>query len=171
MLVESWLWSRFALHSDSAEVRTKVLLAMMMAVNASKIIVRGAIGRSCMRCTRRWRPCRRQQQMSIITNNGMISARQLFSTTTSATPSLTDDEEATINKLATDILSRDSGADNDSASQDMSQRMALSKSITLVESKSHAKRRMADTLLERLKKQSVPQDVPSFRLGIAGPPG
>ncbi|KAL7538261.1 hypothetical protein ACHAXR_008433 [Thalassiosira sp. AJA248-18] len=59
----------------------------------------------------------------------------------------------------------------------MSRRIALSKAITLVESKSPRKRLMADVLLDRLKRSSSESDTnathktSSFRLGIAGPPG
>jgi len=104
------------------------------------------------------------------------SSRQLFSTS-STSPSLTEGEKETIDRLAADILSRNN--DNDDgvndigiSSKDMSRRIALSKAITLVESKSHRKRLMADMLLDKLR-QSTPDrnNLPSFRLGIAGPPG
>ena len=91
-------------------------------------------------------------------------------------------EELTVDHLVTDILSRNNNVtnndSNDSMSQhmNMNQRIALSKAITLVESKSHRKRRMADVLLERLKQYLSPERDDntirsSFRLGIAGPPG
>ena len=91
---------------------------------------------------------------------------------------LTEDEELTVDHLVTDILSRNNNVtnndSNDSMSQhmNMNQRIALSKAITLVESKSHRKRRMADVLLERLKQLEKDDNTrSSFRLGIAGPPG
>ncbi|KAL7548289.1 hypothetical protein ACHAWF_011581 [Thalassiosira exigua] len=61
----------------------------------------------------------------------------------------------------------------DGQKNDMSRRIALSKAITLVESKSPRKRLMADALLSKLRQQCAPERriVPSFRLGIAGPPG
>ena len=104
-----------------------------------------------------------------------------FSTkSTSDASFLTQDEESTVDHLAKDILSRNNNCVNSytngsMSSQHMKQRIALSKAITLVESKSHRKRRMADVLLERLKQSSSKErDVnprSSFRLGIAGPPG
>lgn len=90
---------------------------------------------------------------------------------------LTEDEENTVDHLATDILSRNNDVSNSDSndsmsSQHMNQRIALSKAITLVESKSHRKRRMADVLLERLKQPEKDDNTrSSFRLGIAGPPG
>jgi len=90
---------------------------------------------------------------------------------------LTRDEERTVDHLATDILSRNnhvanSDSNDSMSSQHMNQRIALSKAITLVESKSHRKRRMADVLLERLKQPDKDDNRrSSFRLGIAGPPG
>ena len=90
---------------------------------------------------------------------------------------LTEDEENTVDHLATDILSRNNDVSNSDSndsmsSQHMNQRIALSKAITLVESKSHRKRRMADVLLERLKQSDKDDNIrSSFRLGIAGPPG
>ncbi|KAL3782236.1 hypothetical protein ACHAW5_003945 [Stephanodiscus triporus] len=90
--------------------------------------------------------------------------------TSSSLPSLTGEEESTIERLAADILSRNncSVIDND----DISSRISLSKAITLVESKSPRKRLMADTLLERLKQSASDlNSVSSFRLGVAGPPG
>lgn len=95
---------------------------------------------------------------------------QLRLATSSSFPSLTGEEESTIERLAADILSRNncSVIDND----DISSRISLSKAITLVESKSPRKRLMADTLLERLKQSASDlNSVPSFRLGVAGPPG
>ena len=90
---------------------------------------------------------------------------------------LTEDEENTVDHLATDILSRNNDVSNsdsnDSMSfQHMNQRIALSKAITLVESKSHRKRRMADVVQERLKQPEKDDNTrSSFRLGIARPPG
>ena len=71
--------------------------------------------------------------------------------------------ERTVDSLATNIISNDG----------MNSRIALSKAITLVESRcNNSKRQMADKLLARLKKQSSENETkPSFRLGIAGPPG
>jgi len=80
----------------------------------------------------------------------------------------------TIDSLSANILSRnndnENGKNNDTS---MRRRIALSKSITLVESMSPRKRLMADMLLERLKQQFACEGnaMPSFRLGIAGPPG
>ncbi|EED95815.1 hypothetical protein THAPSDRAFT_39110 [Thalassiosira pseudonana CCMP1335] len=60
----------------------------------------------------------------------------------------------------------------------MQQRIALSKAITLVESKSPKRRLMADVLLDRLRQSTistarddVSSTTSSFRLGVAGPPG
>lgn len=70
--------------------------------------------------------------------------------------------ERTVDSLATDIISN----------VGMNSRIALSKAITLVESRCNSKRQMADKLLARLKKQSFENETkPSFRLGIAGAPG
>jgi len=52
----------------------------------------------------------------------------------------------------------------------MNSRIALSKAITLVESRCNSKRQMADKLLARLKKQSSENETkPSFRLGTGSP--
>mmetsp|Transcript_24317 Transcript_24317/g.58705 ORF Transcript_24317/g.58705 Transcript_24317/m.58705 type:complete len:489 (+) Transcript_24317:13-1479(+) len=110
-----------------------------------------------------------------INREGLLESFQLFSTS-STSPSLTKDEERTINCLAAGILSNNNGNGNgemiDISSRNMNRRIALSKSITLVESRSSRKRLMADVLLERLKKSSSEKNgTTSFRLGIAGPPG
>ena len=77
-----------------------------------------------------------------------------------------DKGERIVDGLATDILSSRNGI-NDG----MTSRIALSKAITLVESRCNKKRQMADKLLARLKKQSSENETkPSFRLGVAGPP-
>ena len=88
-------------------------------------------------------------------------------------PYLTSEQEKVVNALITDIQSSKTDADDDARIQ---QRIALSKAITLVESKSPSKRIMADVLLERLRKSAIEKsDVKmlssTFRLGIAGPPG
>lgn len=84
--------------------------------------------------------------------------------------SLTDDQKKTVDSLVADIQTKDDTNDDTR----IRQRIALSKAITLVESKSHTRRLMADTLLDRLR-QSAPigkaGNATSFRLGIAGPPG
>jgi LAO/AO transport system kinase len=94
--------------------------------------------------------------------------------------SLTKEEENTIESLADDILYR-SDRSNDNSTEDdrrMQQRIALSKAITLVESKSPKRRLMADVLLDRLRQSTistarddVSSTTSSFRLGVAGPPG
>lgn len=86
--------------------------------------------------------------------------------------SLTEDDEKLVDRLAHDILCKPRGGNGDNyqtSSQSMRQRIALSKSITLVESKSPNRRKMADSLLDRLMKESSNTD--TFRLGICGPPG
>jgi LAO/AO transport system kinase len=85
----------------------------------------------------------------------------------SSCPSLTDEEVRITERLAANISSKNA-ENNDNMSQNMSKRIALSKAITLVESKSPRKRLMADMLLKRLKTSAGKS---SFRLGIAGPPG
>ncbi|KAL9181557.1 hypothetical protein ACHAXT_010362 [Thalassiosira profunda] len=90
--------------------------------------------------------------------------------TTTTSPSLSEGETRTVDRLAADILSRNNGVDF--STQNMNRRIALSKAITMVESKATNKRLMADKLLEKLR-QSAPDrnGRTSFRLGIAGPPG
>ena len=95
-------------------------------------------------------------------------------TTTSSISSLSEEEEQIVNRLAHDILGKQRGDDGDdyrTSSQTMRQRIALSKSITLVESKSPKRRKMADSLLDRLMKESSKTNRSTFRLGICGPPG
>ncbi|KAL3762845.1 hypothetical protein ACHAWU_000992 [Discostella pseudostelligera] len=100
-------------------------------------------------------------------------AKMMLSTSTTY-PSLTEEETSLIDRLATDILSRDDaaavGSDENSA---MMKRISLSKAITLVESISPRKRLMADMLLRKLKKSESEMNstVSTFRMGIAGPPG
>lgn len=95
-------------------------------------------------------------------------------TTTSSISSLSEEDERIIDRLAHDILGKQRGDDGDdcrTSSQTMRQRIALSKSITLVESKSPKRRKMADSLLDRLMKESSKTNRSTFRLGICGPPG
>jgi len=86
---------------------------------------------------------------------------------------LSEDDEKIVDRLAHDIIGKprsdDDGDDYQTISKTMRQRIALSKSITLVESKSPKRRKMADSLLDRLMKAS--SNTNSFRLGICGPPG
>jgi len=96
----------------------------------------------------------------------------LSATCNRSVSSLSEDDEQLVNRLAHDILCKprgDNGDDHQTSSQRMRQRIALSKSITLVESKSPKRRKMADSLLDRLMKESSNTD--TFRLGICGPPG
>jgi len=83
--------------------------------------------------------------------------------------SLSGDDEKIIDRLAHDIIGKPRSDDYQTSSETMRQRIALSKSITLVESKSPKRRKMADSLLDRLLKAS--SNTNSFRLGICGPPG
>ncbi len=86
--------------------------------------------------------------------------------------SLSEDDEKLVDRLAHDILCKPRGNidhDSQTSSQTMRQRIALSKSITLVESTSPKRRQMADSLLDQLMKESSNTD--TFRLGICGPPG
>ena len=76
--------------------------------------------------------------------------------------SLPEDDEKIVDRLANDIRN-DDGDDSK-----MRQRIAVSKAITLVESKSPKRRLMADSLLDRLMRSS---NTNAFRLGICGPPG
>ena len=80
-----------------------------------------------------------------------------------------DDDRKTVDRLAHDILGKPR-FDKDGDSSTMRQRIALSKSITLVESKSNEKRLMADSLLAQLRNDPS-SSRRAFRLGIAGPPG
>ena len=85
---------------------------------------------------------------------------------------LTPEQQKTVDSLVADIYIESHTVDkNDDAR--IRQRIALSKAITLVESKSPARRRMADNLLDRLRKFQTERidTTSSFRLGIAGPPG
>lgn len=94
--------------------------------------------------------------------------------TTTSISSLSEEEEQIVDRLAHDILGKQRGDDGDdyrTSSQTMRQRIALSKSITLVESKSPKRRKMADSLLDRLMKESSKTNRSTFRLGICGPPG
>ena len=108
-----------------------------------------------------------------LTASSIISCRQSF-LTSSITESLTEGEERTIDRLAVDIILSDASSRDDDV-QNMTRRIALSKAITLVESKAPRKRLMADVLLEKLKQSTngrrKSNNVNSFRLGIAGPPG
>lgn len=122
---------------------------------------------------------RRRRYCNTCQNYEKKKIPQQFSTS-SAPSKLSEDEEQTISHLAADILSRNNETssipESDIESQNnMIRRIALSKAITLVESKSQRKRLMADALLEKLKQHQstlLKKDVvPSFRLGVAGPPG
>mmetsp|Transcript_18070 Transcript_18070/g.37866 ORF Transcript_18070/g.37866 Transcript_18070/m.37866 type:complete len:528 (+) Transcript_18070:109-1692(+) len=97
--------------------------------------------------------------------------------------SLTKTEIETVEQLSNDIIDPNSTSEegeneNILSEQMMRRRIALSKAITLVESKSANRRLMGDILLDRLRQSTrnkvKPKDkkcrVP-FRLGIAGPPG
>ena len=84
--------------------------------------------------------------------------------------SLTFEQQNKVNSIVADI--RSSGNENSNDDARMRQRIALSKAITLVESKSPSKRMMADSLLDQLRMSANKQNsATSFRLGIAGPPG
>jgi LAO/AO transport system kinase len=100
--------------------------------------------------------------------------RMLMTTSCNRSSSaLSEDDEKIVDRLAHDIIGKprsdDDGDDYQTISKTMRQRIALSKSITLVESKSPKRRKMADSLLDRLMKAS--SNTNSFRLGICGPPG
>jgi LAO/AO transport system kinase len=162
----------------------------MMLKSAGCQIVRGR--RCIMHLAGGWRSRRRQILPDVASNSNHLEARfvplhaierpisscQLRLATSSSLPSLTNEEESKIDRLAADILSRNNDCkvvdekSNNISSQNISQRISLSKAITLVESKSPRKRLMADMLLERLKQSASDYNsVSSFRLGIAGPPG
>ena len=88
-------------------------------------------------------------------------------------PHLTSEQDKVVNALITGIQSSKIDEDDDARIQ---KRIALSRAITLVESKSPSKRLMADVLLDRLRKSAMENSdgkllSSSFRLGIAGPPG
>jgi LAO/AO transport system kinase len=106
-----------------------------------------------------------------------ICPKLMLSTSSTTHPSLTDEEEAAIQTIAIDILSRDNDDCSDEnstiSSRNIKKRISLSKAITLVESRSPRKRLMADKLLKKLKnsKSDMNTATSSFRLGIAGPPG
>lgn len=127
----------------------------------SRVVVEalGVIGRRCIaKCAQDMRmPCRRH------------CLAKSFSTRASAL--LAEEDEQMVDRISKDILSGNNDAVDDSDGA-IARRIALSKAITLVESKSPRKREMADVLLGRLK-QSAPKEKspPSFRLGVAGPPG
>ncbi|KAL3822731.1 hypothetical protein ACHAXA_000996 [Cyclostephanos tholiformis] len=163
--------------------RRKITTMMILKSTGSQII-RGS--RYITHLTVGWRSPRSQKLADIASNSIHLNKRfspiraidnpgtsscQLRLTTSSSCPSLTDEEESIITTLAADISSRNA-ENNDNSSQNMSKRMALSKAITLVESKSSRKRLMADMLLMRLKQSaSCVNGESSFRLGVAGPPG
>ena len=89
-------------------------------------------------------------------------------------PILSEEEVRTIEDLAHRILPRNIPTRPEEINEaNMRRRMALSKSITLVESTSIRKRRMADMLLKKLRQQAASDgnNMPLFRLGIAGHPG
>ena len=102
--------------------------------------------------------------------------RQTFSYS-SAQTDITLKQQKTIDNLVSDIrIESPTFAANDDSR--IRQRIALSKAITLVESKSPTRRRMADNLLDILRKSQTERintdckrAFSSFRLGIAGPPG
>ena len=91
--------------------------------------------------------------------------------------SLSIEDEKVVDRLAHGILGRHKRIDGvggymKSSQVMMRQRIALSKSITMVESKSPKRRMMADSLLHGLMKSSsssTPKS--SFRLGLGGSPG
>lgn len=96
----------------------------------------------------------------------------LTATSIKSISTLSEDDEKIIDRLAHDILGKQRSEDVDgyrTSSKTMRQRIALSKSITLVESKSPKRRKMADSLLDRLMRESSKTN--TFRLGICGPPG
>ena len=103
---------------------------------------------------------------------------KMFLSTSSTYPYMTDEDNLLVERLAIDILSRDGDESDEnsttsSRNMNMTKRISLSKAITLVESRSPRKRLMADTLLKNLKQaeSDIKATIPSFRLGIAGPPG
>ena len=104
-------------------------------------------------------------------NATSLSSSYLQRLSSSISFSLTDEEVSTVDRLAASILLRNDDVCRDHAisSEDMIQRIALAKAITLVESKSTRKHLMADILLQRLKQNKSMST--SFRIGIAGPPG
>ncbi|KAL3800331.1 hypothetical protein HJC23_003627 [Cyclotella cryptica] len=99
-----------------------------------------------------------------------------FSHKLPSSPSLTAEEQNVVDSLVADIRANDVHNEIDDEKR-MRQRIALSKAITLVESKSPTRRLMADVLLDRLRKSAnldkdkSDNSCDSFRLGIAGPPG
>jgi len=114
------------------------------------------------------------QQHSLNWNHHQRRIGSIFTTTSCkrGISSLSEEDDKTVDRLAHDILGKprsDDGDDYKTSSQTMRQRIALSKSITLVESKSPKHRKMADSLLDRLMKDS--SNTNTFRLGICGPPG
>jgi LAO/AO transport system kinase len=86
---------------------------------------------------------------------------------------LTNKQQETVDSLFADIQSNDDNEANDDTR--IRRRIALSKAITLVESKSHARRLMADSLLDRLRQSASLDNAKgpnsSFRIGVSGPPG
>ncbi|KAK1744884.1 methylmalonyl CoA mutase-associated GTPase [Skeletonema marinoi] len=114
------------------------------------------------------------QQHSLNCNHHQRRIGSIFITTSCnrGISSLSEEDDKTVDRLAHDILGKPRSDDGDgykTSSQTMRQRIALSKSITLVESKSLKHRKMADSLLDRLMKDS--SNTNTFRLGICGPPG
>ncbi len=97
--------------------------------------------------------------------------------------SLTKEEIESVEQLSNDIIGLNYDSEercdkNNLSEQMMRRRIALSKAITLVESKSANRRLMGDILLDRLRRStgdkvngSVEKSGMPFRLGIAGPPG
>lgn len=87
--------------------------------------------------------------------------------------SLTNEQKETVDSLFADIQSNYVNETNDDAR--IRRRIALSKAITLVESKSRTRRLMADTLLDRLRQsaslETTKGTASSFRIGVSGPPG
>ena len=123
-------------------------------------------------CTSNCKSAIRRQRFSSSAVRCTVHTQQQ-STTHTSPHSLNDADEKYVDCLAADILSRNSNKGE--KDQHMIRRIALARSITLVESKSLQKRQMADVLLDKLKQLTPSPEssssTPSFRLGIAGPPG
>ncbi|KAL7477630.1 hypothetical protein ACHAW6_003430 [Cyclotella cf. meneghiniana] len=115
-------------------------------------------------------------QGRILHHNRNVFSPRAFSNKSKSSQSLTAEEQSVVDSLVADIRSIDE-TNTTCDDKRIRQRIALSKAITLVESKSPKRRLMADVLLDRLRQAANVNNAkfnnssPSFRLGIAGPPG
>jgi len=115
-------------------------------------------------------------QGRLLHRNRNVSFPRAFSHKLKPPQSLTAEEQSVVDSLVADIRSIDE-TNVTCDDKRIRQRIALSKAITLVESKSPTRRLMADVLLDRLRQSANVNNAkfdnasPSFRLGIAGPPG